>query len=251
MITVCLTYFRGLTLGNLDAALFSVRQQDFSCIKEVFVVDNNTQDSTEEIQGVLDRLAFPVPITLRSYKHNDPLKTHSWSTNVAVREATTPWVFFTRADYLLDFTAVRRCVDVQAENRFIVGGYYDIGPDIIRCEQTTWRTDGPKVLRSQGTEFHHVLIDAGMWMTTRAVFESVGGMDESLHAWGHSQTVFQHRLYQSGVEFVRIPEVLFYHIAHNYESSRDHSVASQQIRDIGLNIKELWARYDGPDHPYR
>lgn len=106
MITICCTYFRSLTLANLEAALYSVRRQDFSQVEEVVVLDNNTDDPAGAIEAVIDAQQFPVRVRFLSCKHEDLSRTQSWSTNVAVREARTPWVFCTRADYLLDFSTV-------------------------------------------------------------------------------------------------------------------------------------------------
>jgi len=251
-VTICLVYFRSLGLQNLEAALYSVKRQDMTRVNSIVVVDNNTDDSIASIQAVIDKTDFRVPVCFSSFKHHDPTKTHAWSTNAAVERSDTSWVFFTRADYLLAFDAVETCVAaIRHENQFIVGGYYDVGLDVYRCEQTTWRTDGPVALRPHGREFDHVMIDSGVWLTTREVFNRVGGMDETMTVWGHAQTVFQHKIYQAGVEFTRVPSVVFYHTAHGYETPRDHSAATVQLQSMGLNIRELWARYDGPDNPYR
>ena len=96
-ITICFTYFKSLGLANLDAALHSVRQQDFSRVEAVVIVDNNGEGSAYDVQVIIDKHEFLVPVNLYSFKHADPLKTHAWSSNVAVRMATTPWIFFCRA----------------------------------------------------------------------------------------------------------------------------------------------------------
>jgi len=251
-VTICLVYFRSLTLSNLEAALYSVRQQDMTRVNSVVVIDNNTDDSIKSIQHLIERTDFHVPVYFSSFKHKDSSKTHAWSTNAAVERVETSWIFFTRADYLLEFDAVEKCVAaISHENQFIVGGYYDVGLDVHRCEQLSWRRDGPTVLRPHGREFDHVMIDSGVWLTSREVFNRVGGMDESMTVWGHAQTVFQHKIHQAGVEFVRVPSIVFYHTAHGYEVPRDHGAATLQLESMGLNIRELWARYDGPDNPYR
>lgn len=252
MITICLTYFRSLELANLRAALYSVRRQNLSQVEEIIVVDNNTNDSVEDIRSVVRELDFPVRVSIFSYKHGDPTKTHPWSVNRAVEAVETDWFILTRADYLLDFNAVERFLEVpQVENRFIVGGYYDVGMDVYRCDLTPWKEAGPVVLQSYGREWDHVTIDAGVWMTSTDVFHKIGGMRESLYAWGHAQTVFQFELHRAGVECVRIPHVVFYHTAHGYETPRNHTVARQQLEMAGFNLIEMWSRYSGPDNPYR
>lgn len=249
MITICFTYFKSLSLANFQAALYSVWQQDLSYVNEIIIVDNDTADSVQDMQKVLDALPFSTPARLFSFKHGDPLKTHSWSTNVAVRKASTEWVFFCRADYVLDFDLVERFVDIIEEkpagwNGFLTGNVYHLGADIAQCEQVRWRELGPETLRRlPGTVAEYTCIDAGVWMARRETFEQVGGLDEGLTAWGHAQTYFQYKLHRAGVECVRVPEVLFYHPQH--AAPRDLDLAHQQLHDHGVDLRELWARHDG------
>lgn len=252
MITICLTYFKSLTLANLAAALYSVSRQDLSLVESLVVIDNDTADDLESIRAVVDSFQFPVPVLVLSHKHGDPARTHAWSTNTAVAAVHTPWVLFTRADYLLSFDAVARFAQaVGNDNQFIVGGYYDVTIDIHACEQFNWRQYGPEILRSYGREYDHVLIDSGVWMTRKETFDKVGGLEEALTAWGHAQTHFQHKLFCAGVEFVRIPHVVFYHPAHGYHVPKDIFLATEQLRSVtGFDVRECWARYDGPDNPY-
>jgi hypothetical protein len=251
MISICCTYYRSLTLANLAAALFSIRQQNFAEVSEIVLVDNNTDDAIENIQACFGSLNFPVPVHLHSYKHEDARKTHSWSTNVAVSHASSPQVLFTRADYLLSFDAVERLVSAStSSDAFVVGGYYDLRADVHACERTDWRRCGPSVLRPFGREYAHTAIDSGVWFTGRQSFDLVGGLDERLTAYGHAQTLFQYQIVRAGVECVRLPEILFYHPRHEYVAPRDLAVAHQQLKDIGVSLPELWDRYDGPDHPH-
>jgi len=250
VITICFTYFKSLSLANLAAALFSVRQQDLSRVESIVVVDNDTADPSDAIRSVIDDLSFPVPVQLLSFKHGDPTKTHSWSTNVAVREAVTPWVLFCRADYLLDFSTAKKFATV-AEARpddwdgFITGHVYHLVDDIAACERVAWRCLGPQLLREcfVGTESDYTCIDAGVWMARRSAFDRVGALDEELTAWGHAQTHFQHKLHATGTECVRIPEALFYHPQHT--AVRDLDLAHQQLRSKGIDLKQMWARYHG------
>lgn len=244
MITICFTYFRNLSLANLAAALYSVRQQDFSFVKSIVVVDNSTEDSAGAITDIIDLLKFPVPVQFLSFKHGDSSKTHAWSTNVAVRQAHTPWVFFTRADYLLDFNALEKFSEIARtghdQDVFITSHGCHLQEDVLVCEATAWRQAGPRIFH--GVIFDYTSIDSGVWMTQKSTFDAVGGLDERLTAWGHAQTHFQHKLYKAGVEFARIPEVLFYHPLH--AGPRDLALAHQQLQDIGVDIRQLWARHD-------
>jgi len=104
------------------------------------------------------------------------------------------------------------------------------------------------LLRSlPGSEGDYTHIDAGVWMMRRDSFDRVHGLDERLSAWGHAQTHFQHKLFQSRVEFYRIPEPLFYHPMH--AGDRDIELAHRQLAEQGLILQEMWARYQGAQ-PY-
>lgn len=249
MVDVVLTYFRSLTLVNLTAALHSVRGQDLSLVHSIIVVDNNTDDSLESIQNEIDEQDFPVPVRLSSYKHGDESKTHSWSTNVAVREATAPWVLFTRADYVLDASITKRFADVvhskpNGWDGFVTAHGYHLQQDVMSYEDSGWRANGAAALhRYPGAEMNYAQIDSGVWSLRRATFARVGGLCEDLTAWGHAQTHFQHKLFQDGVEFVVIPEVLFYHPMHG--GPRDIVLAHQQLQNLGVDVRDLWSRFDG------
>jgi GT2 family glycosyltransferase len=254
MVTICFTYFRSLSLENLAAALYSIRRQDFGRVAEIVVVDNNTDDDAAAIQSVIDACRFPVPVRLLSYKHGNASRTHAWSSNVAVLAADTPWVLFCRADYVLDFGFLQKCLAVVDAHPadwdgFVTGYVRHLHVPVSRCELTEWRTAGAEVLRNQpGTNEDHMMIDAGVWLARRAAMLRVGGLDERLSAWGHAQTDVQYRLHASGTEFVQIPEVLFYHPRH--AAVRDINLAHRQLRDIGVDLHALWSRYGGVA-PYR
>jgi hypothetical protein len=209
------------------------------------VVDNSTGDPVTGIKAILDRLDFPVPVILYSNKHEDPAKTHSWSTNVAVRQAYTDWVFFTRADYLLSFNIIEKFLGVVRNHPVSWDGFVTSKGSYLGTLRecgTKWREEGLQVL--EGTVYDHTLIDAGVWMARRSAFERVGGLNENLTAWGHAQTHFQWKLHQSGTEFHRIDDILFGHVDHG--GDKDISLANTQLVQQGLNLQEMWARYDGP-----
>jgi hypothetical protein len=254
-ITICFTYFRGLTPANLAAALYSVSRQDLSLVDSVVVVDNNTQDLVGHIQSVIDAQNLPVPVRLFSYKHGDDTRAQSWSTNVTVRHAETPWVFYTRADYLLDFNILAKFVRVldahpAAWDGFVVSNGCFLSSNIDDCEKTNWRATGPSLFT--GVVYDYTVVDSGVWMARREMFDRVGGFDETLSAWGHAQTLFQYAVYQSGTEFVRVPEVLHWHVWHG--GLRDIDVAHRQLLEHkGIDyegLKKMWSRYHGRS-PYQ
>lgn len=248
-VTICFTYFKSLTLANLAAALYSVRRQDLSRVVEVVVVDNDTIDSESAIQSVISAQDFPIPVRLVSTKHGDVTREQAWSTNFTVRHAEAPWVFYTRADYLLDFSMVGKflaVIDGKSANwdGFIVSHGCHLSLSIEECEKSDWRERGPRVF--QGVEYDYTEIDSGVWMARRDAYDRIGGFDERLAAWGHAQTEFQYRMYVSGVKFVRVRETLFFHPHHG--GSRDIDRAHAQLQEIGLDrtrLQTMWERYEG------
>lgn len=245
MITLCCTTFAGMSLLSLDAALYSLRRQDFSRVGAVIVFDNNSPVPEADVAAVVRDHNFPVPTSVRSVKHDDDNKTHAWSTNQVVFAAQTPWVFVTRADYLLEFSAVRRFSDVALKTpttpRFVTSYAAWLQDDIAACDVTAWRHVGPAALG--GMVVDHSAIDAGVWMFDRGMFRRIGGLDEQLSAWGHAQTEFQHRVYKAGVPFTCLSDVLFVHPRHAAE--RDIDLAHRQLAARGVDLKEMWERYEG------
>lgn len=241
MITICFTYFKSLTLANLAAALYTVRRQDMSKVAEIVIIDNDTIDSVESIQQVIDVMDFKVPVRLHSYKHGDASRTHSWSSNAAVRLAQSEWILFTRADYLLDFHLLRKMEPLIEGNRFVTSNGCHLQQTIGECEQTHWRVLGPCIF--EGSVFDYTKVDAGVYLMRREAFVDVNGLNEDLTAWGHAQTHFQHKLHVAGVEFVRIPETLFWHPAHG--GAKNIDVAHAQLATTGVDLKECWKRYEG------
>jgi GT2 family glycosyltransferase len=250
VISVCVVHFKHVTLAHLQAALATVREQDLSHVGEVIVLDNDTADDPRDVVEIVKALAFPVRAYVRTRKHGDPARTHAWSTNAVVQTATQPWIFFTRADYLLARDALSRLWAAAAGDQdcFATGRVYHLAVDLTACERTTWRTDGASVLRAlPGKEEDYMAIDAGVWLLSKAAFARVGGLDERLTAWGHAQTHFQHKLHQLGTRFAVVQEPLFFHPRHG--GPRDLALATQQLENIGVDVRDLWSRYDGR-HPY-
>jgi GT2 family glycosyltransferase len=211
------------------------------------VLDNNTDDDTADIYQIIHECQFPVPVIFRSEKHGDRNKTHAWSSNTVVKQVSTPWVFFTRADYLLAFDALRKFVAAKNQkpedwNGFVTSSGSHLALSVESCEVRGWRNQGPQIFSGDMYDYTH--IDTGVWLARRDAFERVGGLNEQLSAWGHAQTHFQWKLHKSGVEFVRVPEVLFFHPAH--EGEKDLSLAKRQVDAQGLSLQEMWARYEGP-----
>jgi hypothetical protein len=226
---VCFVYFRSLNLDHLDAAWYSLSRQNFDGIKSIQFLDNNTDDSPSSIMAVLDRYHMPVPVNASFIKHGDPNKTQSWSVNHVCREmATGPYIFFTRADYILAFDCIQRfrkeIFDRPKERIFVSGWCWqmsydreaqDAGAD-INIEDYDWRTHGMSALLKHpyAFKFHETDQDAGVWMTKREYMAGAGWMNEGMVSWGYQQSTFQRAL--SILYHVRCLAIQDYLFAHQH-----------------------------------
>lgn len=248
-VDICFVYFRSLTLQHLDAAWYSLSRQDFSRVAQVNVLDNNTDDSEYDITQVLARYRLPVPIRFESLKHGRSDRAQSWSVNYVCREmSSAPLVFFTRADYILDFDIVRRfhalyeaSRDNFAEETFITSHAYHMAYDergdqriegFRDIEIHGWREKGPQTLLTDvnGWRVDSSDTDAGVWLTRRSNLHRAGWMDERLSAWGYQQTVFQKRIKETGTKIIQIPEYLFFHQHH--AAPRSYDIAKEQLAAV-------------------
>jgi len=125
---------------------------------------------------------------------------------------------------------------------FVVSHGCHLGIGVAECERTEWRRVGPAPCL-HGINYDYTEIDSGVWMMRRDTYDRVGGFDERLAAWGHAQTEFQHRVHLAGVEFVRIPQVLFWHPGHG--GAKDMEQANRQLSAVGTDLRLMWSRYHG------
>ncbi len=244
--SICFVFFRGLTLQHLDAAWYSVSRQDLTNVGEVVFLDNNTEYDEADILGVLGR--YSVPTVYLSEKHGDPTKTQSWSVNRVCKAASFPWIFFTRADYILGFDALWR---MRAEvltrgtwdqRRFVSGWCWQMAydreakntPEVVDIEQYGWRERGMEALLEHpyGFKFHETDQDAGVWFTKKEYLDEAGWMNEKLTSWGYQQSTFQRALrHKAKVECTAIPAYLFAH-QHHY-AERDFTKARREYDQFG------------------
>lgn len=273
MIDVCLVYFRATDLRYLDAAFYSIAtQSDLSKVRTVYVLDNDTEETNDEILAVLERYPLPEPVRLvvLHAKHGEEAwRCHSWSVNQVmghVPVATEPcdWALFTRSDYILHRDTVRdfietadaitkgeylwtqptdrlfvtshayhHALDERADQRVV--GFRDI-------EQHGWRTapESTNVLLKQvnGWYVDSSDKDAGVWLTRRSLWREVGGLNEQLTAWGYQQTVFQKALRDAGVRIVQLPRVYFHH-QHHGGTFRDYDTARKQLEEFWGSVEAL------------
>lgn len=244
-ISVGFVYFRTLDLIHLDAAWYSLSRQDFTGVNSVVFLDNNTDQSPEAIDEVLDRYPLPVPLTIINTKHGDPTKTQSWSVNTVVRRCEGPWIFFTRADYILAFDCVTRLramaneALVQNLRPFVSAWCWQMAYDSnagnidghVDIEQYGWREGGMAALQKHpyAIRFHDTDQDAGVWLTHKDWFIEAGWMNEQMAGWGYQQSTFQRALHlRSKVTCMAVQDYLFAH-QHHY-AVRDFAQADREYR---------------------
>jgi hypothetical protein len=250
-LTVAFIYFRTLTLEHLDAEWFTLsRQSSWRGVTEVLFLDNNTDDDPRAIAEVLDRYPVPVPVRTCFEKHGQRDRTQSWSVNYCMREALTPWVLLTRADFLLEYNLVETLVgerDMRTETRpewdgFLTTYCHQMGCDAQLSNSDVlsrhsrrdapWRTDpsGPASLVGQepACYFHDTNVDAGVWLTRRRLWEASGGLNERMVSWGYQQQAWQRSLLRLGTEVVNLPWYGFHHQHH--AAPRDFQQAARELR---------------------
>ena len=248
-VSICFVFFRGMNLEHLDAAWYSLSKQDLAHVNAVYFLDNNTTYSVKEISTVLWRYPFWKPGQLFSTydKHDNPLRTQSWSVNTVCQQAAGPWVFFTRADYILAFDALAR---MRAEildrptwdqRRFVSGWCWQMAYDReaknidanIDIEQYGWRERGMPALLEHpyAFRFHETDQDAGVWFTAKDYLAEAGWMNEKLTSWGYQQSTFQRALRNNGITCSALPDYLFAH-QHHY-AVRDFDKARREYEQFG------------------
>jgi hypothetical protein len=249
--SICFVFFRGLTLEHLDAAWFSVMKQEMLHVHSIYFLDNNTEYPEEAIRAVINRYPWPVPVVFKSVKHGDPTKTQSWSVNhVCQMAAPGQWIFFTRADYILNFDAVRR---MRAEildrptwdhRRFVSGWCWQMAydrearntPEVLDIEQYHWRERGMTALLDHpyGFKFHETDQDAGVWFTKQDFLAEAGWMNEGLVSWGYQQSTFQRALTRIGITCSAVEDYLFAHQHHYAERDFDKARAEYNAHGGGM-----------------
>ena len=249
-VSLCFVFFKTLDLRHLDAAWYSVAQQDFSTVNKVYFLDNDTPEDLFAIQEVLSRYPIPVPLVFCSSKHGQADRTQSWSVNHVCQLAEGPWLFFTRADYILDFRALQRMTfkaktDESAGLKpFVSGHCWQMAYDreaanlhaYVDIEQYGWRERGMEALLEHpyGFRFHETDQDAGVWCTQKAYMADAGWLNEQLVSWGYQQSVWQRDLRnKAGVTCSAIPDYLFAHQHH--WAPRDFVKARSEYAQFGGN----------------
>lgn len=257
-VSVCFVFFRSTDLANLDAAWYSLSRQRLDCVNEIYFLDNNTEFEVSAIEDVLRRYEFKrqedgsaVPVRCDWRKHGNPSWTHSWSVNYMHGRSQGPLLFFTRADYILDFSCLSqmyRVLEVEGRPLLVSGWCYQMAYDrellpynpVADIKSVDWRRHGPRIFvdRLPGHCFHETDQDAGVWLCSHDSIRAVGGMNERLVSWGYQQSTFQRALKNAGTPSIAVPRYLFYHMPHGgfAPGARDFSQARLEYEKFGRGI---------------
>lgn len=252
-IDIALVYFRTCYLAHLDAALYSLAQQDLHDVARILVLDNNTPDAASAIDRVVfERLReVTCPIDVHHSKHGDPTRTQSWSVNWALRCVDAAWLFFTRADFLLAPECLAAFREVRDDHPpdwrgFVTSWCYQMGYDNqlsntdalapYSLPDAPWRThpEGATSLIGQVPAhlFQSTQLDAGVWLTRPADLRAIGGLNEAMTSWGFQQQEAQRGLRRTGVEIVNLREYFYMHQHHYGDRNfqRAHEEHQQHAR---------------------
>lgn len=230
MIAIGFVHFRTTNLAHLDAAWLTLSRQDFTDVGHVVVLDNNTDDAPADILAVLDRYPVPVPRIVCFDKHGQAARTQSWSVNRCVALCQADWIFFSRTDFLLDpdcLSTLRTQRDATGAV-FLTSHCHQMGydPQLSNTDalaahsqpDAPWRTSPEGLQGLIGKEpahyFHDTHIDAGVWLTEKANFDRIGGLNEKMVSWGYQQQDWQRRLAATGARIDVTPRYLFHHQHH-------------------------------------
>ena len=259
-IDVCFVFFRSLRIAHLEAALYSLSRQNLTDVRQIRFLDNNTDFTFTDIASVLPKFFRPdgseVPVDFESLKHQDETKTQSWSVNHVCRDMCPDdvFLFFTRADYILDFDCLSAFTEALAQDgyglrsTFVTSWAYHMAYDergdqridaFRDIEVHGWRHKGAQVLLDavNGWQVQSSHTDAGVWLTHRRVLERAGWMDERLWKSGYQPTEFQKRIRERGTTILEIPRYLFFHQHH--AAPRSYDEAKAQLAEAGTSVEEL------------
>jgi hypothetical protein len=255
MIDIALIHFKTLGLAHLDAALFTLAQQDMTDVRRITVYDNDSPDTRSSIEAlVVQRLGVPrlrnasrLTVGVKSDKHGDPRRTQSWSVNWVLKDTASEWLFLTRSDFLLSpdclakFRAVRDSMPPDWRG-FVTSWCHQMGCDDQLSNtdmlaphslpDAPWRAHpdgaGSLVGHVPACYFQSTDVDAGVWLARPADYLAIGGLNEHMVSWGFQQQEAQRGLARSGVQIVNLQEYLFHH-QHHY-APRDFGVAGAETR---------------------
>jgi len=238
MLSIVFTFYRTLTLEDLERATYSLVHQErlHELADEIVFVDNNTLYEPVEILEVTEPYFRSFPVRYHFEKHGDSDKRHSWSANYGIRAARNERVFFTRADYILMEDCLWKMAEAAGEGlNFVSGWCWQMGYDQQAQSTETpppyeayaWRTNVRWLLQyPYAFKFHQTHEDAGVFATCKEAMEKGGWYDEAMINFGYQQSTLQRRMRQAGVKMWALQEYLFCHQHH--EANRDFRLAQEE-----------------------
>ena len=240
---------------NLDCVLTSLSLQKTTRDYEVIVVDDRSEDNTEEIVKKYPNVKY--------YKVDG--KHNTWNAsiprNLGVKMASGELLWFLDSDVVLPPNAIEETVTAFIRGsvaRVLIGSYHWLPAQSVTPDDVINKFDdlkegklpflhiekkgmlGQKDIRqvsfdkaSDSQQEFYSFTDSlacfgGYLLMTKQTFWAAGGYDESMLA-GVEDGDFGVTLFEMGARFSYLKEVCGYHIAHEQPMGRDQNVIAQQV----------------------
>lgn len=230
--------------------LSSVVAQEFAGTLEVSVYNDSSTDGTaallQEWKSKLESRGFSVRIS-----SGDPgcqPKGVGAAKNSAVRHSTGRYLCFQDIDDVMHHTRVQQQFDEATRQppNTIVGSQFHRSPEGSTERYTVWaNTLHPKKLTVQVYTSHGPTVIMPTWFCSRAVFDSVGGFDESGKGTPEDLIFFYKHL-DLGGNVVRVEKDLLTYRYHLQQST--FTIAESTIWDLRLarlkqNVLNQWSSF--------
>ena len=243
---------------NLDCVLTSLSLQETKRDYEVIVVDDRSDDGTEDVVKKYPSVKYlKVPGDHNSWNASIPR-------NIGVKMASGDLLWFLDSDVVLPKNAVEETITAfikGSNSRALIGSYHWLPAQTVTPDDVVnrWQelTEGKlpflniekkgmlaqKDIRqisfdkaSDSQQEFYSFTDSlacfgGYLLMTKQTFWAAGGYDESMLA-GVEDGDFGVTLFEMGVKFSYLKEVCGYHIAHEQPSGRDQTVIAAQVQRL-------------------
>lgn len=247
--------------NNLDCVLKSLLLQKTDREYEVVVVNDRSEDNTEEIVNKYPNVkCFKVNALHNTWNASIPR-------NLGVKMCSGDLLWFLDSDVVLPNNAIEETVkafDKGSRARVLIGSYHWLPAQTVTPDDVENRFDelkGGKLpylqIEKKGMlaqeDIRKVSFDkagnsqqefysftdglacfGGYLLMTKQTFWAAGGYDESMLA-GVEDGDFGITLFEMGAKFSYLKEVCGYHIAHEQPTGRDQNIIAAQV--MRLNEK--------------